>query len=650
MSRVIKRLKLTLLALIIGCIPVLPAFNNSKVNALSSSDWVAGRIIDDSVFFNPHTMSADNIQTFLNSKVPTCTGSNPTCLKSFVVQEVPTIPADAYCGQINGGSNFNAATIIKIVTAACGMNPQAMLVLIQKEQGLVTSTAPTDRMYKFATGFCVYDTGPPPPSCAGTEGFFNQVYYAARQFQKYAKNPNNYNFAAGRASKVQYNPNVSCGSSDVMMQNQATAGLYNYTPYQPNQAALDAGWGEAPCGAYGNRNFWRYFWTWFGNPIGSEYAWLIDNFTYSSGDVIASKGYEETLTLKARNVGRQPWYNHGNHPVRLGTWEPANRSTSILPTRIATLLESVVQPNEIGTFQFRINPQNAGVFVESLNLVAENYAWMAWPGFRPTITVSDSPYQWRVDRVSYGAGTGVMDPGSTQSMTVFATNTGNSAWSKTSGPPVWLGTWPPGRASTVGVSPNSSKWPSPTRVTQMNDSTVAAGGPLGSGGQTAFEFEVRMPSGGDYYERLTLVAEGHSWFNDAGLTLYLHGKTYAWQPVWQSLSTGNPNIPRNTEFTVTVRVKNTGEMTWNKGGSFPVRLGTAAPLNRGSAFYHSSWISDTRPAGLVENSVAHGAEGTFTFTARTPNTPGPRFERFSLVAEGMQWFNDPGFQIYINVL
>ena len=52
----------------------------------------------------------------------------------------------------------------------------------------------------------------------------------------------------------------------VYIQNQATAGLYNYTPYRPNQAALDAGYGTGDsCSAYGNRNFWLYFTDWFGS-------------------------------------------------------------------------------------------------------------------------------------------------------------------------------------------------------------------------------------------------------------------------------------------------------------------------------------------------------------------------------------------------
>jgi hypothetical protein len=65
---------------------------------------------------------------------------------------------------------------------------------------------------------------------------------------------------------VRYHPNSACGTVPVYIQNQATAGLYNYTPYTPNEAALRAGYGTGDgCSAYGNRNFFSYFTDWFGS-------------------------------------------------------------------------------------------------------------------------------------------------------------------------------------------------------------------------------------------------------------------------------------------------------------------------------------------------------------------------------------------------
>ncbi len=57
-----------------------------------------------------------------------------------------------------------------------------------------------------------------------------------------------------------------CGGAPVTIKNQATASLYNYTPYQPNAASLAAypGTGDA-CSAYGNRNFFFLFRKYFGS-------------------------------------------------------------------------------------------------------------------------------------------------------------------------------------------------------------------------------------------------------------------------------------------------------------------------------------------------------------------------------------------------
>lgn len=268
------KLLATFLTLVFVASSLLPIFSQKSAAALSGSQFKAGRIIDDSVFYDYRSMTASQIQNFLNAKVPSCS-SGHTCLKNYKAN-TPNVAAESgICNNIIGHTGRLASEIIYDVSRACGVSPKSMLVLLQKEQGLVLSTAPTSYMYKFATGFCVYDTTP-PPACSGTSGFFNQVYYAARQFKKYKANPTNYNFVAGRTNRIYYNPDASCGYSNVYIENQATAGLYNYTPYQPNKATLSVGLGQsAPCGAYGNKNFWWYFNIWFGSTYGTPFFQVI---------------------------------------------------------------------------------------------------------------------------------------------------------------------------------------------------------------------------------------------------------------------------------------------------------------------------------------------------------------------------------------
>jgi hypothetical protein len=266
----------------------------------------AGHIIDDNLFFAKDTMSVAQMESFFDEKGASCSSSNPPCLKNYTTNLSP-FAADAYCSGVKGANGLTAAQIIYRISHACNISAKVLIVLLQKEQGLVTTTSPSSYKYQFATGFCVYDVGPPPPSCAGTDGFANQVYYGARQYQKYANSPtrlDDYNFHVGPNYRIYYNPSTSCGSSLVNIENQATAGLYNYTPYQPNAAALAAGYGTAPCGAYGNRNFWLYYRDWFGSPT-PDPCNEAKNVTGASGRQLLTSQYNlaggENLTFAQLN-------------------------------------------------------------------------------------------------------------------------------------------------------------------------------------------------------------------------------------------------------------------------------------------------------------------------------------------------------------
>jgi LysM repeat protein len=175
--------------------------------------------------------------------------------------------ATILCNAYEGAENETAAQIVAKVSAACGVSAEALLVLIQKEQSLVTLTAPSQIRFDRATGYACPDTA---PCDAKFFGFYNQVYNAARQFKRYSNPPGTSRFftwfPVGRAAAVRLHPNASCGTTPVTMRNQATAGLHYYTPYTHNQIAVTnlASAGDS-CSSYGNRNFWRIYNYWF-NP------------------------------------------------------------------------------------------------------------------------------------------------------------------------------------------------------------------------------------------------------------------------------------------------------------------------------------------------------------------------------------------------
>lgn len=261
---------IVLSAVVVGGLVVVDAAGPvaPSAEAVPGADFKPGNIVSDAVFYDSSTMSASQIQAFLDSKVPVCRDGY-TCLKDYT-QAYPSQPARAEgCSAISGLERASAAWMIWVVSTACGINPQSLIVLLQKEQGLITDSWPTARQYRSATGYGCPDTA----DCDATYyGFFNQLYNAAWQFKKYQARPDGRAYQAGRFNTILWHPNSGCGSSQVYIENQATAGLYLYTPYRPNQAALDNMYGVGDsCSSYGNRNFFRDFADWFGDPTGGSH-------------------------------------------------------------------------------------------------------------------------------------------------------------------------------------------------------------------------------------------------------------------------------------------------------------------------------------------------------------------------------------------
>lgn len=232
--------------------------HNPAIHTVAVPGFNPGMLISDDLFYNPYTMDRNAIQSFLNVKGAGCSGS--WCLKNYR-QNTSTRPADSECSQTYwGGNNESAAVIIEKVAQACSINPQALLVILQKEQSLVTRASASDVQYRKAMGYGCPDTAP-----CDTQyyGFFNQVYSAAHRFQYYRHHPNKFSHIPGKVNSVLYAPRKSCGSRSVYIQNYATAGLYNYTPYTPNNETIRGGHGS--CSTFGNLNFVHYFNTWFGS-------------------------------------------------------------------------------------------------------------------------------------------------------------------------------------------------------------------------------------------------------------------------------------------------------------------------------------------------------------------------------------------------
>jgi hypothetical protein len=326
-----------------------------SVQAVSASEWKASNIIDDAIFYDNHDMSANDIQVFLNNKVVCDTwGSKPSEYGGGTRAQYGTsrgYPPPYTCLQNYTQDGKSAAQIIKEAADTYHISARGLIVLMQKEQALVTDQWPWPNQYRSATGYGCPDTA---PCDAEYYGFRNQVMKAAYQFRRYATYPSEYRYKPYQVNYIQYNPISNCGGTNVNIENLATAGLYNYTPYQPNSSALNNLYGSGDsCGAYGNRNFWRLFNDWFGSTKSSAYNCdsritnIVCVWSMSKSD--GSQFITPSLTERNDVIKNYGWRNEG----------------------IAFYASSVQKQGMIPVYRLRINDKHyyTGDATERINLL-----------------------------------------------------------------------------------------------------------------------------------------------------------------------------------------------------------------------------------------------------------------------------------------
>lgn len=322
----LKYLSLIIILTVIFSAGLMFINNTRSANAVSATEFNPGYIMSDQVFYNKDAMSAQQIQTFLDTLIPNClTWNNRTfvdatgatvgppyvCLNNY--HENPTTGETSFekgGGAFSGG--ISAAQIIYNAAQQYGINPQVLLVMLKKESlgPLTSDNWPTKYQYRYAMGYACPDSGPNNSANCNAEkaGFYKQVSLAAWQFNYYKQHPNDYRYSIGW-NDIQYAPEPSCGSKRVYIENVATLSLYIYTPYTPNDASLANYPGTASCGAYGNRNFFMFFSQWFGSTTG-KVSWD----TMTDPRVMTIK--QDTLKVTAATLQTEgDWVTAGSQVV-----------------------------------------------------------------------------------------------------------------------------------------------------------------------------------------------------------------------------------------------------------------------------------------------------------------------------------------------
>ena len=288
-----------------------------SAEAASLANFDPGYIISDYQMGNYNSMSEAEIQKFLTSKNPCSnrdygyyqrlSANNPNVKWHFSDGHFVCLSEELFGDGEVIGSGETAAHIIWQAAQDYRINPQVLIVLLQKESGLITDPIPNNVDYRTAAGYGCPDTA----SCSSEYfGLKNQIRKAAALFRTVLDGGWT-NYPLGN-NYIQYNPSASCGGSVVNIRSLATSALYRYTPYQPNAGAIAAGYGTAECGAYGNRNFYLYFEDWFGGVTDTKSQEEIENslikekfdkYDYSGTyNILYSENNNKAISVNNNNI------------------------------------------------------------------------------------------------------------------------------------------------------------------------------------------------------------------------------------------------------------------------------------------------------------------------------------------------------------
>lgn len=162
-----------------------------------------------------------------------------------------------------------------------------------------------------------------------------------------------------------------------------------------------------------------------------------------------------------------------------------------------------------------------------------------------------------------------------------------------------------------------------------------------------------LASGTTYHARFDLTIDGrwltNEWdFTTAGAAASAPAPADSgFHSGWVD-QTASPVLPPGGTGPVTLRFRNTGTRTWQRGvAGAEARLGVVED-RKDLAILGVGWPSADRVAVQAELSVAPGDVGTFTFTLRAPSQTGTYRIPLRPVVDGVTWLEDQG--VFVEVV
>lgn len=193
-------------------------------------------VLHDEALRADDMMTVDDVQAFLVSK------KSLLSTRSFPRHD--------------GGASAPASVIIYEAARAWKINPQVLLVLLQKEQTLITRQTLGKTTLDRAVG-----AGCPNGTTNLYPGFGNQMWNGARLLDKYGED------RTPSTGFAVFKPNTKYNTYTIPVypRNIATHKLYVYNP----SIGAKVPYGDLSSQINtlsGNANFWKIYWNWFGDP------------------------------------------------------------------------------------------------------------------------------------------------------------------------------------------------------------------------------------------------------------------------------------------------------------------------------------------------------------------------------------------------
>ncbi len=266
------------------------------------------KIIDDKIFSDTQTFGGpEGVQKFLEVKGSILANTSPDFIAKLKEPDITMLKQGLEDPRPNLGRMRTAAELIWDASIQSGLNPQVIIVTLNKEQSLITGhqDSSPDKMQKALDRAMGFDC----PDATGCGNLFPGFYY--QLFGNFDSDGNRYLGAAkslmksfntdgGRGPQIDGHisrvgdvvtlDNTMGGfdgvspSQTITIMNRATAALYRFTPHVFN----------------GNYNFWRFFNSWFRYPNGTLLSLAGDIKTYIIQN--GTKQLVPDFVAKARNL------------------------------------------------------------------------------------------------------------------------------------------------------------------------------------------------------------------------------------------------------------------------------------------------------------------------------------------------------------